>query len=83
MSIELPDLPYAYDALAPVISEATLRTHHGKHHRGYVDKLNALVRDTRLAGNSLDAIVRRADRRRTADPAMVCLLYTSPSPRDA
>jgi Fe-Mn family superoxide dismutase len=73
MTIELPDLPYAYDALAPVISETTLRTHHGKHHRGYVDKLNALVRGTRLAGNSLEAIVRRADRRRAADPKMVAV----------
>jgi Fe-Mn family superoxide dismutase len=73
MPIELPDLAYAYDALAPVISEATLRTHHGKHHRGYVDKLNGLVRDTRLTGGSLEAIVRRADRRRAIDPAMVAV----------
>jgi len=32
----LPDLPYAYDALGPVISERTLRFHHDKHHRAYV-----------------------------------------------
>ena len=73
MTIELPDLPYAYEALEPVISRATLKTHHGKHHRGYVDKLNALIRGTRLAGNLLEAIVRRADRRRAADPAMVAI----------
>lgn len=66
MSIELPDLPYAYNALEPQISGTTLRTHHGKHHRGYVDKLNALVRDTDLAGATLEAIVTRSARRRTA-----------------
>lgn len=43
MSIELPNLPYAYEALEPLISSATLRTHHGKHHRAYVDKTNALT----------------------------------------
>jgi Fe-Mn family superoxide dismutase len=73
MSIELPDLACAYDALAPVISEATMRTHHGKHHRSYVNKPNALVRDTRLAGNPLEAVVRRADRRRAVDPVMVAV----------
>lgn len=40
---QLPDLPYAYDALAPVISEQIMRLHHQKHHQAYVDKLNALV----------------------------------------
>jgi superoxide dismutase, Fe-Mn family len=73
MSIELPNLEYGYDALAPVVSESTLRTHHGKHHRGYVDKLNALIRDTDLAGRSLEGIVRHAARRKVADPAMVAV----------
>jgi Fe-Mn family superoxide dismutase len=58
MTIELPELPYAYDALAPVISEATLRTHHGKHHRSYVDKVNALIADTPVAQESLETVVR-------------------------
>ena len=58
MSIELPPLPYAHDALEPLISAATLRTHHGKHHRGYVDKVNSLIPDTPVAEDSLEAIVK-------------------------
>ncbi|MEO5948941.1 MAG: superoxide dismutase [Candidatus Saccharimonas sp.] len=40
---QLPDLPYAYDALAPTISEDIMRLHHQKHHQAYVDKLNAAL----------------------------------------
>ena len=40
------DLPYAYDALAPAISEETMHYHHDKHYAGYVDKLNELIVDT-------------------------------------
>jgi Fe-Mn family superoxide dismutase len=39
----LPDLPYAYDALEPHIDETTMRIHHDKHHKTYVDKLNEAV----------------------------------------
>ncbi len=39
----LPELPYDYDALAPAIDEQTMRIHHGKHHQGYVNKLNAAL----------------------------------------
>lgn len=39
----LPDLPYAYDALAPVISEGIMRLHHQGHHQGYVNKLNNIL----------------------------------------
>jgi Fe-Mn family superoxide dismutase len=60
MSIQLPKLPYDYDALEPVISAATLRTHHGKHHRAYVDKVNALIPDTPVANESLEAVVKWA-----------------------
>ena len=42
----LPELPYGLDALEPHISRETMDYHYGKHHRGYVDKLNALIQDT-------------------------------------
>ena len=73
MTIELPNLPYAYEALEPLISGATLRTHHGKHHRGYVDKLNALIRNTDLADSPLETIVKLSARRGTADPVTVAI----------
>ena len=60
MSIQLPKLPYDYDALEPVISASTLRTHYDKHHRGYVDKVNALIPETPVANESLEAVVRWA-----------------------
>ncbi len=53
----LPPLPYAEDALAPVISAKTLQFHYGKHHKGYVDKLNDLVKGTPFAEMSLEDIV--------------------------
>ena len=59
-SYALPELPYAMDALEPHISRETLGYHYGKHHRGYVDKLNALIVDSRLDGLALDQIVRKA-----------------------
>jgi Fe-Mn family superoxide dismutase len=73
MPIELPDLPYAYDALEPLISASTLKTHHGKHHRGYVDKLNALIRNTDLADSPLETIVKQSARRSADDPAAVAI----------
>ena len=51
---QLPELPYAYDALEPVIDEATLRLHHDKHHAGYVRGLNAAemkLADARQSGD--------------------------------
>lgn len=50
----LPRLPYALDALAPTISARTLECHHGKHHGGYVEALNALVAGTPLEALSLE-----------------------------
>ena len=53
----LPPLPYAENALDPVISGRTIGFHYGKHHKGYVDTLNNLVAGTELAGLSLDRLV--------------------------
>ena len=61
MAIILPPLPYADDALAPVISATTLQTHHGKHHKAYVDKTNAAVEDTDHAKSSLEQIIAAAE----------------------
>lgn len=57
MPISLPELPYAKDALAPHISAQTLEFHYGKHHAGYVAKLNGMIEGTDLAGASLEDIV--------------------------
>jgi len=59
MAIQLPDLPYAKDALAPVISANTLEFHYGKHHRAYVDNANKLIAGTDLEKESLEAIIRK------------------------
>jgi Fe-Mn family superoxide dismutase len=58
MAFELPALPYAKDALAPVMSAETLDYHHGKHHNTYVVNLNNLVKEKGLEGKSLDEIVK-------------------------
>ena len=60
MNHQLPDLPYAGDALEPHISAETLAFHHGKHHRTYVDNLNRLIEGTEYAELSLEEIVRKA-----------------------
>ena len=53
----LPPLPYAENALDPVISANTLSFHYGKHHRTYVDNLNKLIAGTELADSSLEDII--------------------------
>jgi len=58
MAFELPDLPYSVDALEPYMSAETLKYHHGKHHRHYVDALNKLIADSPLEDRSLEEIVR-------------------------
>ena len=60
MSVEFPDLPYATDALEPRVSAKTLEFHHGKHHKSYVDKLNAAIEGTAYADQSLETITMRA-----------------------
>jgi Fe-Mn family superoxide dismutase len=58
----LPPLPYAENALGPVISANTISFHYGKHHRGYVDTLNELIAGTDLANLALEKIIRRQGR---------------------
>ena len=60
MTFELPALPYPKDALAPHISSETLDYHYGKHHSGYVKKLNKAVAGSEFEGKSLEAIIRTA-----------------------
>jgi superoxide dismutase, Fe-Mn family len=54
----LPPLPYADNALAPVISANTIGFHYGKHHKTYVDNLNKLVPGTEFEGATLEAIIK-------------------------
>ena len=56
----LPELPYAEDALAPVISAKTISFHYGKHHATYVKTLNELIAGTAYEGLSLEDVVVRA-----------------------
>ena len=56
---ELPPLPYAYNALEPVISAETFQYHHDKHHAAYVDKLNELLPGSGFENASLDEIVKK------------------------
>ena len=58
MTFELPELPYAKDALEPYISENTMEFHYGKHHKAYVDNLNNLVKDTEFENMSLEDIIK-------------------------
>ncbi len=69
MPIMLPELPYEYSALQPFISSATLKMHHGAHHRGYVDKLNALTKGTELENATLEALIAHSARSAATDPA--------------
>lgn len=60
MAFELPSLPYAPAALEPNIDSKTMEIHHGKHHAGYVSKLNAAIQGTDLAGKSLEELQKVA-----------------------
>ena len=62
MAFSLPDLPYDYDALEPVIDEQTMRIHHGKHHQGYTNKLNAALEGhDDLSEHSIEALLHGLD----------------------
>ena len=60
MKHELPALPFAQDALAPVISAETLDYHYGKHHNAYVTNLNNLVPGTEFENSTLEQIILKA-----------------------
>ena len=61
MAYEVPDLPYAYDALEPHIDEATMKVHHDKHHQAYVDKANAALEGTEWADADVEDVLRSLD----------------------
>jgi Fe-Mn family superoxide dismutase len=58
MAYEVPDLPYAYDALEPHIDEATMKVHHDKHHQAYVDKANAALEGTEWADRDVEDVLK-------------------------
>lgn len=60
MTFTLPDLPFAKEALGRFMSAETLDYHHGKHHKAYVDKTNALAEETGLGGHALSEVIRAA-----------------------
>ena len=66
MAFELPDLPYAYDALEPHIDARTMEIHHTKHHNGYTTKLNGAVEGTALANMSIEDILKNLDMNNSA-----------------
>ena len=57
MAFELPNLLYAHDALEPHIDTKTMEIHHGKHHAGYTNNLNAAIEGTEMAGKSIEELV--------------------------
>ena len=57
MAFELPNLPYAHDALEPHIDKRMMEIHHGKHHAGYTTKLNAAIAGTDAEGKSIEEIL--------------------------
>ena len=60
MNITMPTLPYATNALEPVISEQTINFHYGKHLQNYVNTLNTLIQGTEFEGKSVEEIVKTA-----------------------
>ena len=66
MSFQLPDLSYNHDALEPHIDSKTMQIHHGKHHAGYTNKLNAAIEGTDLEGKSIEEILKNLDMNNSA-----------------
>jgi Fe-Mn family superoxide dismutase len=61
MEHKLMDLPFGLSALEPYISKETLEYHHGKHHAGYVNKLNNLIKNTKYENMGLEAIIKNSE----------------------
>ena len=61
MAFELPQLPYAHDALEPHIDARTMEIHHGKHHNGYTTNLNNALSGTAQEGEKIEAILSNLD----------------------
>ena len=61
MKFTLPELPYAHNALEPIISERTISFHYGKHHQTYVNNLNGLVVGTEFEESDLETIVKKSE----------------------
>ena len=66
MAFELPQLPYAYDALEPHIDARTMEIHHSKHHNAYTTNLNAAVAGTELEGLSIENLLINLDMKNAA-----------------
>ncbi len=61
MAFELPQLPYAKNALQPYISEKTIEFHYGKHHQAYVNNVNNLIAGTEFENATLEEIIQKSD----------------------
>ena len=61
MKFSLPELPYAHNALEPIISERTISFHYGKHHQAYVNNLNGLIEGSEFADADLESIVKKSE----------------------
>ncbi|MDR2937735.1 MAG: superoxide dismutase [Prevotellaceae bacterium] len=61
MKFELPQLPYALDALAPTMSKQTLEFHHGKHLQAYVNNLNGMIAGTPFENADLETMIKQAE----------------------
>lgn len=59
MAYQLPDLPYAHNALEPHIDERTMKIHHGKHHQGYTNKLNAALEGHKFADLPVEEVLAK------------------------
>jgi len=61
MPFELPELPYAYDALEPTVDAETMRIHHDLHHKAYIDNANAALAGTPWENNSIESVLTNLD----------------------